>query len=595
MTKNVRSIPAQPTTRSNHMSTEIAEKIRKAAVLNAIKHDGRADLQSVLGNLLGDNPDLRPKAKELVPLIRQTVQEVNSIPQEELTKTAKEKWPEEFVKQHVEEVRKLPPLPNAEKYSLIVTRMAPNPDFVLHLGNARAAILSHDYARMYKGKFIVRFEDTDPRLKKAQLGYYDMIREDLRWLGCEWDEEYIQSDRLEIYYDVGKTLLSKGAAYVCECEQEKFRELVNVSKACPDRAIGTEQQLERWNKMLAGGYKEGQVVFRVKTDLNDPNPAVRDWPGFRVIDTVRNPHPRVGSKFKVWPLYNMASGVDDHELGITHVIRGKEHLTNMARQIFMYNHLGWKYPDAVHTGRLKVQGMNLSKSKLMKGLESGEYEGVDDPRLGTLAALRRRGYLAETIRKVIWEVGPKPVDVTISWDNINSQNRKLIDATSHRYYYVPEPIAAKISSVPKEFVVQAPLHPEHPEMGTRVLTVQPKNGVAAVFLAGTDKQLLESAKYARLMGLFNIKPSKLSNGELSAEFLGEAVAEGEHAPILQWVPLDENIAVDVVMPDAIIKRGLAERGLTKEKVGTVVQFVRFGFGRIDSVSPDHMTVYFAHQ
>src|SRR3989304_2840850 len=313
-----------------------------------------------------------------------------------------------------------------------------------------------------------------------------------------------------------------------ECEQEKFRELVNVSKACPDRAIGAEKQLERWNRMLAGGYEEGQVVFRVKTDLNDPNPAVRDWPGFRVIDTVRNPHPRVGSKFKVWPLYNMASG-------------------------------------------------------------------VDDPRVGTLAALRRRGYLPETIRKVIWEVGPKPVDVTISWDNINSQNRKLIDATSNRYDYSPEPITAKISSVPKEFVVHAPLHPEHPEMGTRVLTVQPKNGVASVFLAGTDKQLLGSAKSARLMGLFNIKPSKVSNGELGGEFLGETVAEGEHAPILQWVPLDENIAVDVVMPDAIIRRGLAERGLAKEKVGTVVQFVRFGFGRIDSVSPDHMTVYFAHQ
>lgn len=577
------------------MSTEIAEKIRKAAILNAIKHDGTAELQAVLGNLLGDNPDLRPKVKELIPLIRQTVQEVNAISAEKLMEIAKEKWPEEFVKERVEEVRKLPPLPNAEKYAIIVTRMAPNPDFVLHLGNARAAILSHDYARMYKGKFIVRFEDTDPRLKRAQLGYYDMIREDLRWLGCEWDEEYIQSDRLEIYYEMGRTLLSKGAAYVCECEPEKFRELVNASKPCPDRALGVETQLERWSKMQTGGYKEGQVVFRVKTELGDPNPAVRDWPGFRVIDTVRNPHPRVGSKFRVWPLYNMASGVDDHELGITHVIRGKEHLTNMARQIFMYNHLGWKYPDAVHTGRLKIEGMNLSKSKLMKGLESGEYSGVDDPRLGTLAALRRRGYLPETIRKVIWEVGPKPVDVTLSWDNVNSQNRKLIDPTSHRYYYVPDPITAKISGVPKEFIVHAPLHPEHPEMGTRVLTVRPKAGVASIFLAGSDKETLSSAKTVRLMGLFNFKPSKFSDRELSGEFLGEGLVEGERAPIIQWVPLEESMAVDVVMPDATIKSGLAEKGLASEKVGSVVQFVRFGFGRIDNASPDRMTVYFAHQ
>jgi glutamyl-tRNA synthetase len=123
--------------------------------------------------------------------------------------------------------------------------------------------------------------------------------------------------------------------------------------------------------------------------------------------------------------------VDDHALGVTHVIRGKEHLTNMARQVYMYKYLGWDYPDAVHYGRLKVEGMTLSKSKLMKSLELGEYTGIDDPRLGTLAALRRRGYNPETIRQLIWDIGPKPVDVTISWDNINALIRKIIDPTSH--------------------------------------------------------------------------------------------------------------------------------------------------------------------
>jgi len=577
------------------MSAEVAEKIRKAAVLNAVKHDGKAELQAVLGNLLGDNPDLRSKAKELVPIIRETVQEINSTPAEKLMELAKERWPEEFVRERIEEERKLPPLPNADKYTRITTRIAPNPDFVLHVGNARAAILSHDYARMYKGKFIVRFEDTDPRLKKAQLAYYDMIREDLKWLDCEWDEEYIQSDRLEIYYEVARSLLSKGAAYICECEPERFRELVTASKPCPDRELGTERQLERWSKMLEGGYKEGQAVFRVKTDLNDPNPAVRDWPGLRVIDTERNPHPRVGSKFRVWPLYNMASGVDDHDLGITHVIRGKEHLTNMARQLFMYRYLDWEYPEAVHTGRLKIQGMNLSKSKLMKGLETGEYEGVDDPRLGTLAALRRRGYLAETIRKVIWEVGPKPVDVTISWDNVNSQNRKLIDPTSHRYYFVPNPIRANVGGTPKDFTVHAPLHPEHPDMGTRVLSVRQANGIAKTLLAGSDRQLLESANTVRLMGLFNFKPSKFSDGELAGNYLGEEVQEGEHAPIIQWVPADEAIDVTVVMPDSTRVRGFAEKGLASEKVGSIVQFVRFGFGRIDEIAHEQTTLYFAHQ
>lgn len=577
------------------MSNNLTEKIRKSAILNAIRHNGKADPGAVLGNLLGENPELRAKARELTPLVRQVVEEVNSMPLDRQTAMALEQWPTELAKERPEEERKLPPLPNADKYSLIVTRIAPNPDFVLHIGNARAVILSHDYARMYKGKFIVRFEDTDPRLKKAQLRYYDIIREDLKWLGCEWDEEYIQSDRIPIYYEVAQTLFAKAAAYVCECKPERFRELVNSNSACPDRELNVEIQTKRWQKMLDGSYQEGEAVVRVKTELSHPNPAVRDWPAFRIIDTARNPHPRVGSRFRVWPLYNLASGVDDHALGITHVIRGKEHLTNMARQLYMYKHLGWQYPDAVHYGRLKVEGMELSKSKLMKGLESGEYKDVDDPRLGTLAALRRRGYSPEAIRQLIWDVGPKPVDVTISWDNLNALNRKIIDPTSHRYFFVPDPISTRISGVEKPFEVHPLLHPQHPEMGSRTLKLQPQNGIAFAFLAGSDKAVLESGKVVRLMGLFNLKPLGFSDGELKAEFLDEAVGGPENTPILQWVPEAQSLPAEIVMPDASIKTGLVENGLSSEPVGSVVQFVRFGFGRLDKFEPNKISVYFAHQ
>jgi glutamyl-tRNA synthetase len=576
-------------------TSDIDEKIRKAAILNAIKHDGKADPGAVLGNLLGENIDLKLKAKELMPSVRRVVQEVNSITLGLLNREASEKWPEQLVKEKTEEERKLPPLPNAHKYSTIVTRVAPNPDFVLHIGNARAAILSHDYARMYNGKFIVRFEDTDPRLKKAQLQYYDIIREDLKWLDCGWDEEYIQSDRLPKYYEVGRTLISKGAAYVCECQPERWRELVSSKTACPDREMGIAKQVERWEKMLNGGFGEGQAVYRVKTDLNNPNPAVRDWPGFRIVDTIKNPHPRVGSKFRVWPLYNMASGVDDHELGITHVIRGKEHLTNMARQLFMYQHLGWHYPDAVHFGRLKVEGMNLSKSKMMRALDEGEYQGVDDPRLGTLAALRRRGYRAETIRQLMWDVGPKPVDVTISWDNINAMNRKIIDPTSHRYYLAPDPIRTIVSGVRESKDIHAPLHPQHPEMGSRTLRLQSHNGASTLLLAGSDRTLLVSGNVVRLMGLFNMRPVGFSDSELNGECLGESVTKSENVPILQWVPDEQKLPVTVVMPDATQSNGFAEEGLSAESVGSIIQFVRFGFGRIDEINGDKMTVYFAHE
>jgi glutamyl-tRNA synthetase len=577
------------------MSSDVTEKIRKAALLNAIKHDGKADPGAVLGNLLGENADLRPRAKDLMQQIRPMVKEVNSQPLEELRKEVEEKWPQELVREKVEEEKKLPPLPNADKYSKIVTRVAPNPDFVLHIGNARAAILSHDYAAMYKGKFIVRFEDTDPRLKKAQLEYYDIIREDLRWLDCAWDEEAIQSDRISNYYAVGKTLLSQGHAYICQCQPERWRALVAERTPCPDRELGVEKQIARWEKMLSGGYSEGEAVYRVKTDMTHPNPAIRDWPGFRVIDAEKTPHPRVGSKYRVWPLYNIASGVDDHELGITHIIRGKEHLTNMARQLFMYKYLDWKYPDAIHYGRLKVEGMNLSKSRMMKALEAGEYKGVDDPRLGTLAALRRRGFSPQTIRKLIWDVGPKPVDVKISWDNVNSLNRKILDPTSHRYYFAPDPIRTKVSDVHHPLEVKAPLHPQHPEMGTRTLNVQPQDGRVDLLLAGSDRALLVSGKVVRLMGLFNIKPLGFSGNELKAESLGESAKDAEGTPIIQWVPENATLSVGVVMPDATVREGFAEKNLEQERVGSVVQFVRFGFGRVDEVTPNRTTLYFAHE
>ena len=577
------------------MSSDLIGKIRKAAVLNAIKHDGKADPGAVLGNLLGENADLRPRAKELVQQIRPVVKEVNSQPIDELQKEVEANWPQELVKEKAEEEKKLPPLPNADKYSKIVTRVAPNPDFVLHIGNARAAILSHDYAAMYKGRFIVRFEDTDPRLKKAQLEYYDIIREDLRWLDCAWDEEAIQSDRLPNYYAVGKALLTEGHAYICQCQPEHWRSLVAARTPCPDRELGVEKQIARWEKMLDGGYAEGEAVYRVKTDMSHPNPAIRDWPGFRVIDSEKTPHPRVGSKYRVWPLYNIASGVDDHELGITHIIRGKEHLTNMARQLFMYKYLGWKYPDAIHYGRLKVEGMNLSKSRMMKALDEGEYKGVDDPRLGTLAALRRRGFNPQTIRKLIWDVGPKPVDVKVSWDNVNALNRKIIDPTSHRYYFAPDPIRTQVDGVEQSIEVKAPLHPQHPEMGSRTLNVEPQEGRVELLLSGSDRALLVEGKIVRLMGLFNIKPLGFSGNELKAESLGEEVKEGGNAPIIQWVPDNARTSVGVVMPDATIRDGYAEKNLAQEPVGSVVQFVRFGFARIDEIKSDKTTLYFAHE
>ncbi len=577
----------------------LRELIRKSALLNALQHSGKAQAGAIIGKIIGEKQELKTKAKELSALINKVVNEVNNLSLEEQRQIIEEKWPKVLKKEKVEEEEKrLPPLPNADKYKQIFTRFSPNPDCVLHLGSARAIILSHEYARLYKGKFMLRFEDTDPKVKKPVLEFYDRIREDLNWLRCKADEEYIQSDRLPIYYEYAERLLREGNAYVCTCQAEKFRKRVLSREPCACRSLSAEENLERWKRMLEGGYAEGEAVVRVKTDLEHPNPAVRDWPALRIIDTEKHPHPRVGGKYRVWPLYNMAAGVDDHLMGVTHVIRGKEHLTNQVRQEYMYKHLGWKYPEAIHYGRLKITGAFLSKSKIVQGVKEGTYTGWDDPRLATFAALRKRGITPAAIKKMIVDVGPKTADVTLSWENLYAYNRKIIDPQADRYFFVSEPIELKVKNVPKVFKVKLPLHPEKPEHGFREYTVTPKReeGATTFWIAKRDADAAEIGKGIRLMELFNIKIESVNADSVEASFASKAYEEARKAKakLIHWIPKGEEFPCQIVMPDAAVKEGIAESACKKLKPDTVIQFERFGFVSVDE-NDAKLVAYYAHK
>jgi glutamyl-tRNA synthetase len=576
----------------------LRELIQKTVLLNALQHSGKAQAGAIIGKIIGEKQELKTKAKELSGLINKVVNEVNILSVEEQKRLVEEKWPEALKKEKLEEEKRLPSLPNADKYKQVVTRFSPNPDCVLHLGSARAIILSHEYARLYKGKFLLRFEDTDPKVKKPVLEFYDRIREDLAWLGCKADEEYIQSDRLHIYYEYAERLLREGNAYVCTCQPEQFRKKTLSRKPCACRNLSAEENLERWKRMLKGGYGEGEAVVRVKTDLAHPNPAVRDWPALRIIDTEKYPHPRVGSKYRVWPLYNMAAGVDDHLMGITHVIRGKEHLTNQVRQEYMYRHLGWKYPEAIHYGRLKITGAFLSKSKIVQGVKEGAYTGWDDPRLATFAALRKRGITPDAIKKMIVDVGPKTADVTLSWENLYAYNRKILDPQSDRYFFVSEPIELKVKNVPKVFKAKLPLHPEKPERGFREYTVTPKReeGAATFWIAKKDAVAAEAGKVIRLMELFNVKIESVNADSVEASFASQDYEEARKtkAKLIHWIPKGEEFPCQVVMPDAAVNEGIAESACKKLKPDTVIQFERFGFVRVDK-NDAKLTAYYAHK
>ncbi len=576
---------------------DLRELIRKAALLNAVSHGGKAQAGAMVGKILGEKQELRSRVKELSGVINTVVNEVNSLSLAEQKAIVEKNWPETQKKEKAEEKR-LPSLPNADKYPKIVTRFSPNPDCVLHLGSARAILLSHEYARIYNGKFILRFEDTDPKIKRPSLKFYDSIRQDLKWLGCKVDEEYIQSDRLPIYYDYTERLIRDGNAYVCECPSEEFRKITIAKQACPCRDVPANEQLERWHRMLNGGYTEGQAVVRVKTDLENPNPAVRDWPALRIIDTKKYPHPRVGSKYIVWPLYNLAAGLDDHLMGMTHIIRGKEHYTNMVRQKYMYDYLGWTYPEAIHYGRLKITGAFLSKSKIVQGVKEGLYTGYDDPRLGTFAALRKRGITPEAIKKMMIDVGIKSNDVTLSWENLFSYNRKILDASSDRYFFVPQPVELKVLQVPKVFNAKLSLHPEKPERGFREYTVTPEGEDKAVsfWVSKKDSETMEPEKVFRLMELFNIKIESKTDSSVTAKFASESYEDVRKIKVqlIQWIPKGTEFPCQVVMPDASVTEGFAEADCKKLKPDAIIQFERFGFVRINEVN-QKLIVYYAHK
>jgi glutamyl-tRNA synthetase len=577
--------------------TELREFIRRAALLNAVGHDGKAQAGALVGKVLGEKAQYRNCVKELSGVINTVVAEVNSLALSEQKAIVDKNWPETQKKPEVEE-KKLSPLPNTDKYRVITTRFSPNPDCVLHLGSARAIVLSHEYARMYNGKFILRFEDTDPKTKKPQLEFYESIRQDLKWLGCKWDEEYIQSDRLEIYYEIVGKMIGDGNAYVCECTPEAFREKTTTKEACPCRNIPPSDQLQRWQKMLAGNYQEGEAVVRVKTELNHPNPAIRDWPALRIIDTKKYPHPRVGSKYQLWPLYNLAAGIDDHLMGMTHIIRGKEHYTNMIRQKYMYQHLGWEYPQAIHYGRLKITGAALSKSKIVAGISEGDYTDFDDPRLGTFAALKKRGIQPEAIKKMIIEVGVKPNDVTLSWENLYAHNRKILDATSNRYFFTADPVELKVLGLPKTIHAKLLLHPEHPERGFREYIIEPKGDRSGVmfWISKKDAEAMQATQMMRLMELFNIQIDTKTVNSITATYVSESYEEvrKNKVQLIQWIPKGEEYPTEVIHQDASVTGGFAEAACKKLKPDDIIQFERYGFVRINEVG-EKLIAYYAQK
>ncbi|HVN66661.1 MAG TPA: glutamate--tRNA ligase [Methanomicrobiales archaeon] len=565
------------------MAEDLDLLVRKYVLQNAVKYGGKPQAGTVVSRILGEYPELRPEGRKLSVLAKAMVAEVSALPpgkqREELAALAP-RLLEELSETREHARAGLPALERAEKG--VVMRFAPNPSGPLHLGHARAALLNDAYVRRYGGKYILRIEDTDPR--RIDPDAYTTVREDCDWLGLLIGEIVYQSDRLETYYEHARKLIEIGGAYVCTCEADQFRELKLAKSPCPCREGDPEKNLGLFEAMLGGEYAEGEVTVRVKTDIEHPDPAVRDFSALRIVSSP--PHPRVEAT--VFPLMNFSVAVDDHLLGITHVIRGKDHIANTARQRYIFDYFGWKQPVYKHYGRMGIEGVVLSTSQMKAGIAEGTYTGWDDLRLGTLRAIARRGITAAAVRNAVLEIGIGETDISFSWENLYAKNRDIVDPVANRYSFVPDPVFLEVADAPCGFTVEALLHPGDPARGVRRLSFD-----GTVLLPKEDVDAA-CGRMVRLKDLFNIR---LGEGKdcLTASFAGKYLEEARRAkaPIIQWLPPAHTIPCVLHKPDGDLK-GYCEPMVSLD-LGKVVQFERVGFARIEKATAMLIEACWAHR
>jgi len=552
--------------------------VRKYALQNAVLYAGKANSKAVQGKVLAESPELRSRVKEVLPLIASIVEQVNSMAPEAQHKELEGIDSSMLKREKTERRVGLPELPNMER-GKVVMRFAPGPSGPLHLGHTRVAILNDDYCKNYDGKFINRIEDTNP--DKIDPDAYRMIPEDLDWLGVKVHETVVQSDRFELYYDIARKLIEMGKAYICTCPVEEWRALKEKCLPCPHHDEDISTTMEKFDKMLAGDYEEEKAVLVVKTDLHHPNPATRDFVGLRIVKST--PHPLKGDRYCLYPMMNFSVAVDDHFLGLTHVLRGKDHLNNTMRQEYIFKYFGWKQPHYTHYGLVSIPDAILKTSTVGKGIKTGEYSGWDDVRLGTVRALAKRGFRADAIRHFWTDCGIKETDIEFSWDNLYAYNKDLVDKTANRYFFVWDPVPLQICGV-KELHSRAPRHSGQPELGNREYTL---NAPIIIHVVEKDLETAMETGKVRLKDLGNVE---FRSGK--ALYLGNDLSVlKEGFKIIHWVP-DNCTPASVIMPTGESKDGFVE-SMPLEEEGKVVQFERFGFARVEKVSPK-MVAYFTH-
>ncbi|NQV08701.1 glutamate--tRNA ligase [Candidatus Woesearchaeota archaeon] len=546
------------------------ELILKYALQNAVLYKGKANEKAVLGKVFSENPDVRKNAKEVIKQISETVKQVNSMKPDEQKEKLEELAPELLKKKKVKQ-RDIFGFLNVK--GKVVTAFPPEPSKYLHIGHAKALFLNYELAKKNKGEFILRFEDTNPTLAKKE--FYDIIPDDVKWLGVKPDKIDYASKHMDKFYKHAEDLVKKGNAYVCLCNQDMIKEGRAKGAPCKDRTYDVKKNLELWKKMFS--MKKGEANLRLKIDLEHQNTTMRDPTIIRIID---EKHVLQGAKYRLWPTYDFENSVMDGVGGITYRLRSKEFELRNELQRYIQKLLGFKETNIYEFGRMNLEGVESSGRVIREKIEKKELLGWDDPSLTTLIALRRRGFLPEAIKSFVLSTGISKAEATLTWDDFIMHNKRILDFKCNRYFFVEDPVKISVKNAPSQDV-KLKLHPEDEKRGFRDF----KTG-KDFYITKKDHKELKKGKLYRLMDCLNFK-------DLAFDSRDHSEYKGKGEKIIHWLPVSKDLVeVEVMMPDKSVKKGLAES--LKLKIGDVIQFERFGFCKLDQIKAKKYVFWFTH-
>ncbi len=357
------------------------------------------------------------------------------------------------------------------KYKNVITRFPPEPNGYLHIGHSKSICLNFGIAKKYDGKCNLRFDDTNPT--KEEIEYVDSIKKDIQWLGFDWeDREFYASDYFDTLYEYAIILIKKGKAYVDSCTGDEIREMrgtpTEPGKESPYRNRSAEENLDLFERMKSGEFKDGEHVLRAKIDMSSPNMNMRDPIMYRIRHAS---HHRTGDKWCIYPMYDWAHGQSDSIEKISHSICTLEFENHRPLYDWFIKELEIFPPRQIEFARLNLTYTVMSKRKLLQLVQEGIVDGWDDPRMPTISGFRRRGYTPESIRTFAERVGVAKRDNVSDLALLEFTIREDLNKRAQRIMGVLKPLRITITNYPSDQVeeLEAVNNPEDESMGKRVV------------------------------------------------------------------------------------------------------------------------------